>query len=81
MAVVTLIMQRTHLLIALLALEGIILTLILLIIVTFTHTNLFLCIVLLTIGACEARLGLACLVLIIRSSGTDRISSLTSMKC
>lgn len=73
-ALLTLSVQRNHLLIALLVLEAIILTLTL-IIASFTillsPSELIIAIVILTFGACEARLGLACLVAMSRIHGND----------
>nr|YP_010983264.1 NADH dehydrogenase subunit 4L [Lentigo lentiginosus]WOK01730.1 NADH dehydrogenase subunit 4L [Lentigo lentiginosus] len=37
--------------------------------------------ILITLGACEASLGLAVLVTIIRSQGNDYVSSFSSQKC
>ena len=80
-AIITVIFQRKHLLIALLAFEGIILGLIRLYIFISPNSDMFIAIILLTIGACEASLGLACLVNITRSYGNDHISSITLSKC
>lgn len=76
--------QHKHLLIALLCLEGIILTLVL-----FVPTVLYISemtiptlrIIILTFGACEARLGLRILVYMSRSYGSDIINSATINKC
>jgi NADH-ubiquinone oxidoreductase chain 4L len=38
-------------------------------------------IILLSIGACEARLGLALIVLMSRTYGSDKIQSVTANKC
>lgn len=76
--------QRSHLLISLLCLEGIILRLVLLIPSIIYARNITLpslSIILLTFGACEARLGLRIIVLISRSYGSDIIKSLTINKC
>lgn len=83
-AILSLIIQRKHLLISLLCLERIILTLIPFL--TFTigsapQNNTFLFIILLTLGACEASLGLALLVSITRSFGRDLVNLLTINKC
>ena len=80
-AIITAILQRKHLLIVLLAFEGIILGIITTYIYRLPSIRSFLCIVFLTIGACEARLGLACLVNISRSYGNDHLSSITIRKC
>ena len=73
--------QRRHLLISLIALEGVILTLSLIFIIQRSEIELFILFVLFTFGACEARLGLACLVYIIRSFGRDDFSILNRIKC
>lgn len=76
--ILSIISQRTHILITLLSLEAIILNLIILslfIYSSFSYISLFLVIILLTFGACEAALGLACLVKITRTYGNDLISS------
>nr|YP_010236200.1 NADH dehydrogenase subunit 4L [Melinna cristata]QTD82974.1 NADH dehydrogenase subunit 4L [Melinna cristata] len=80
----TLVIQRKHLLMSLLALEGMILTLTFLIISSYgvsSTADIFLFIILLTFGACEASLGLALLVTMTRSIGTDMVNLLTSSKC
>ena len=76
----TLVLQRRHLLIALLALEGIILTLTLIIIMGSIN-ELYFAIIILTFGACEARLGLSCLVAISRAFGNDNFKSISSISC
>ena len=78
---ITFVNQRRHLLMSLLALEGVILTLVLMLILTSSNLELFYIFVLVRFGACEARLGLACLVSIIRSYGNDHIKGLTGLKC
>lgn len=79
-AIITLVLQRRHILIALLALEGIILTLIIIIILIYPG-EIYSALIVLTFGACEARLGLACLVAITRTYGTDLFSSLSVHQC
>ncbi len=78
-AFITIVIQRQHLLITLLALEGVILTLSF--IVRLFYRELFFILILLTFGACEASLGLACLVSITRRYGNDLFNSLISAKC
>ena len=73
--------QRRHLLISLIALEGVILTLSLIFIILRSEMELFILFVLFTFGACEASLGLACLVYIIRSFGRDEFLILNRIKC
>nr|ALS46251.1 NADH dehydrogenase subunit 4L [Glycera unicornis] len=80
-ALMTMITQRRHLLMTLLALEGVMLTLTLIIIIMFSPNELFLSFILLTLAACEASLGLACLVIITRSYGNDHLKSLSPNKC
>ena len=75
------IFQRQHLLIALLALEAIILSLVLMLFVVIRISWSILIIVILTFGACEASLGLACITTISRSYGNDRLNSLSLNKC
>nr|ALQ78810.1 NADH dehydrogenase subunit 4L [Glycera capitata] len=78
---VTMITQRRHLLMALLALESVMLTLALVIIMFSSTNELFMSFILLTIAACEASLGLACLVITTRSYGNDHLKSLSLNKC
>jgi NADH:ubiquinone oxidoreductase subunit K len=83
-ALFTISLQRKHLLIALLALEGIILSIITAIILATTKispNNSAIILLLLTFGACEASLGLACLINLIRFKGNDLLKSTTSSKC
>jgi len=82
--VFTTIIQRRHILITLLRLEAT--TLILAIsaicfIGEIRQIDILFFVVILTIGATEARLGLALLVSIARKSGSDIIKSLTIRKC
>jgi NADH:ubiquinone oxidoreductase subunit K len=77
-------MQQDHLLIALLALEGITLRLVLVIPLTITINLLPVsasCIIMLSIGACEAGLGLALIVAASRSTGNDILNTLSINKC
>lgn len=83
-AIIALIINKNHLLISLLSLEAFILRLVMLIPVTLaacSSESIFTRIILLSIGACEARLGLALIVLISRTYGSDKIQSVTSNKC
>ena len=80
-SLITFVIQRRHILISLLALEGVILTLGLIFIVQRSEIELYILFVLLTFAACEASLGLACLVLIMRSFGRDNFTSLRGIKC
>lgn len=85
LALLAFILQRTHLLITLLCLEGIILTLVLLV-PSFLYFSgirniLVFALIMLTLGACEARVGLRILVNITRLYGTDILKSTTLNKC
>jgi NADH:ubiquinone oxidoreductase subunit K len=78
------ILQQNHLLMSLLALEGVTLRLVLYVplllsikIISLTATS----VILLRFGACEARIGLALIVAISRYVGNDIIKSLSSNKC
>uniref|UniRef100_UPI0030FEB576 NADH dehydrogenase subunit 4L n=1 Tax=Phyllodoce medipapillata TaxID=868040 RepID=UPI0030FEB576 len=73
--------QRRHLLMSLLALEGIILTLVLMLVLTSSDLELFYIFILVSFGACEASLGLACLVSMMRAYGNDHIKGLSGLKC
>lgn len=83
--IITFIIQRTHLLITLLCLEGIILSIVLILPSCLYFSGIIristLALIILTIGACEARLGLRIIVVISRSHGSDLINNLTSRKC
>lgn len=83
-SLIALIIQHTHFLISLFCLEAIILSMIILISIINIYISIytpFISIILLTLGACEARLGLSLLVIISRSSGSDILNSLTINKC
>jgi NADH-ubiquinone oxidoreductase chain 4L len=82
-AIIALLIQRSHFLIALLCLEGIILNIVLLIPLIIYKLAIgipSIRIVILTFGACEARLGLSLIVKISRSYGSDIMSSIIK-KC
>nr|ACB28512.1 NADH dehydrogenase subunit 4L [Nephtys sp. 'San Juan Island' YV-2008] len=83
MALLTLSIQRQHLLMGLLALEAMILTLTLMLtafIMLDSPSELILALVVLTFGACEASLGLACLVSLSRALGNDLCKNMTMTK-
>nr|YP_009107129.1 NADH dehydrogenase subunit 4L [Tylorrhynchus heterochaetus] len=73
--------QRQHLLMALLALEGMILMLIMLVVSTSGQEWPMFILIILCFGACEASLGLACMVIMARSYGNDHLSLLSINKC
>nr|ANZ03444.1 NADH dehydrogenase subunit 4L [Titiscania limacina] len=76
-------LQHKHLLNILLSLEALTLSMFLLL---FSNSNLlnmegYSCLVLISLGACEASLGLAVLVSLIRTHGNDYVKSFTLHKC
>ena len=73
--------QRQHLLMCLLGLEGILLSLIFIYFTFSSPGDLFILFSILRFAACEARLGLSCLVMIVRSFGSDIFSCLRGCKC
>jgi NADH-ubiquinone oxidoreductase chain 4L len=82
--IITTILQRRHILITLLCLEATTLTLTITAIQYIGDTiqiDIFFFIIILTIGATEARIGLALLISISRKSGSDIVKSLTIRKC
>lgn len=83
-ALIAVLVHRTHVLISLLGLEGAILRIVLVTARIYggrVSVGAFICIILLTFGACEARLGLALLVLITRVSGRDQVRGVAIIKC
>lgn len=83
-AITNILLNRTHFLITLLSLEGITLRLVLfvpLILISSNTSNVAIAVILLTFGACEARLGLGLMVSMSRSYGNDILKSLTITKC
>jgi len=84
LAITSLVAHQSHLLISLLSLEGVILTVVLFVPYTIRivgNPSATLTIILLTFGACEARLGLSLIVLMSRIHGSDIVKSLTINKC
>ena len=79
--IISFISQRRHLLICLLGLEGILLGLMLIYFTFSSPGDLFILFSILRFAACEASLGLSCLVIIVRSYGSDIFSSLRGYKC
>nr|QHT64999.1 NADH dehydrogenase subunit 4L [Oxydromus pugettensis] len=80
MTLITVVLQRVHFLMALLALEASILTLMLLTAALYP-AELFSLFIILTFGACEASLGLACLVTLTRTAGSDMFNLLHMTQC
>nr|ANP26492.1 NADH dehydrogenase subunit 4L [Laeonereis culveri] len=81
MSVCCVLLQRIHLLMALLALEAMILSMTLMVIMLTNSSWTMFIIIMLTMGACEASLGLACMTAMSRSYGNDFPNSLTLNKC
>nr|WMX20462.1 NADH dehydrogenase subunit 4L [Potamopyrgus estuarinus] len=83
MALVALSFQHKHLLSVLLSLEAA--TMNLFIMLFSTSNNILFsgetALILITLGACEASLGLSILVSMIRARGNDYVSSFSSQKC
>nr|YP_003204728.1 NADH dehydrogenase subunit 4L [Bivetiella cancellata]ACF04819.1 NADH dehydrogenase subunit 4L [Bivetiella cancellata] len=83
MSILTLSMQYKHLLSVLLSLEAAAMNLFMML---FSFSN-NVCysgqtsLIFITLGACEASLGLAILVSIIRAQGNDYVSSFSTQKC
>lgn len=76
--------HRSHLLMCLLGLEGAVLRIVIVAAMSYggAYTlNAFICVVILTFGACEASLGLALIVFITRSYGRDLVKSMNIVKC
>nr|DAC76981.1 TPA_asm: NADH dehydrogenase subunit 4L [Sceloporus woodi] len=85
LSIVGLSLHRTHLLSALLCIEGMMLALFI-IITTFYSANNFQAmastpIMLLTFSACEAGVGLALLVATTRTHGNDHLKNLSLLQC
>lgn len=76
--------HHSKFLLSLLCLEGILLSLVILIpfsISYYSNPTYTTALIILTMGACEARLGLSLVVKISRNNGSDNISILTINKC
>nr|ATO90590.1 NADH dehydrogenase subunit 4L [Myotis nigricans]UUA63299.1 NADH dehydrogenase subunit 4L [Myotis riparius]UUA63325.1 NADH dehydrogenase subunit 4L [Myotis riparius] len=80
-----LLMYRSHLMSSLLCLEGMMLSLFILIAMTIliTHTTLasMMPIILLVFAACEAALGLSLLVVVSNTYGIDYVQNLNLLQC
>nr|NP_944706.1 NADH dehydrogenase subunit 4L [Platanista minor]YP_010161462.1 NADH dehydrogenase subunit 4L [Platanista gangetica]Q70RU1.1 RecName: Full=NADH-ubiquinone oxidoreductase chain 4L; AltName: Full=NADH dehydrogenase subunit 4L [Platanista minor]AYA51922.1 NADH dehydrogenase subunit 4L [Platanista gangetica]QRH19133.1 NADH dehydrogenase subunit 4L [Platanista gangetica]QRH19146.1 NADH dehydrogenase subunit 4L [Platanista gangetica]QRH19159.1 NADH dehydrogenase subunit 4L [Platanista gangetica] len=85
MSLTGLLMYRHHLMSALLCLEGMMLSLFTLTTLTILNTHFTLTnmipIILLVFAACEAAIGLALLVMISSTYGTDYVQSLNLLQC
>ncbi|MBA1447028.1 MAG: NADH-quinone oxidoreductase subunit K [Gammaproteobacteria bacterium] len=83
-SLITFILQRRHLLIALLALERTTLITIIFAATIYgapSQFNIIIILVIITLAACEASLGLALIVIITRSYGSDTVKLLSINKC
>nr|YP_009192112.1 NADH dehydrogenase subunit 4L [Angaria neglecta]ALK03356.1 NADH dehydrogenase subunit 4L [Angaria neglecta] len=82
-SITVLCLQQKHMLMALLSLEAMTLNLFVLLMSASANFNLEaqMCLILITMGACEASLGLAILVSLIRTHGNDYVSNYTAQKC
>nr|BAE91874.1 NADH4L [Balaenoptera brydei] len=85
MSLVGLLMYRSHLMSALLCLEGMMLSLFTLAALTILNSHFTLAnmmpIILLVFAACEAAVGLALLVMVSNTYGTDYVQSLNLLQC
>nr|YP_010713622.1 NADH dehydrogenase subunit 4L [Naria miliaris]WDA98754.1 NADH dehydrogenase subunit 4L [Naria miliaris] len=83
MALLTLSLQYKHFLSVLLSLEAATMNLFIMLFALTNNTAFSgqASLILITLGACEASLGLAVLVAVIRSRGNDYVSSFSSQKC
>ena len=83
MALIALSLQYKHLLRVLLSLEAATMS-VFIILFSFSNNMSFngeISLILITLGACEARLGLSILVFIIRAQGNDYVSRFSCQKC
>nr|YP_010976477.1 NADH dehydrogenase subunit 4L [Volva habei]WNX95649.1 NADH dehydrogenase subunit 4L [Volva habei] len=83
MAILALSLQHKHLLSVLLSLEAATMNLFIMMFVLSNNISFSgqTSLILITLGACEASLGLAILVAIIRSQGNDYVYSVSLQKC
>uniref|UniRef100_A0A7N4PX06 NADH-ubiquinone oxidoreductase chain 4L n=1 Tax=Sarcophilus harrisii TaxID=9305 RepID=A0A7N4PX06_SARHA len=85
LALIGVLIYRSHLISTLLCLEGIILSLFILITLLITHFHIFsisiIPLILLVFSACEAGIGLALLVKISTTHGNDYVQNLNLLQC
>nr|NP_944693.1 NADH dehydrogenase subunit 4L [Berardius bairdii]Q70RV4.1 RecName: Full=NADH-ubiquinone oxidoreductase chain 4L; AltName: Full=NADH dehydrogenase subunit 4L [Berardius bairdii]CAD87970.1 NADH4L protein [Berardius bairdii] len=85
MSLTGLLMYRSHLMSALLCMEGMMLSLFILAALTILNSHFTLAnmapIILLVFAACEAAIGLALLVMISNTYGTDYVQNLNLLQC
>nr|AOT98831.1 NADH dehydrogenase subunit 4L [Solenodon paradoxus paradoxus]AOT98844.1 NADH dehydrogenase subunit 4L [Solenodon paradoxus woodi]AOT98857.1 NADH dehydrogenase subunit 4L [Solenodon paradoxus woodi]AOT98870.1 NADH dehydrogenase subunit 4L [Solenodon paradoxus woodi]AOT98883.1 NADH dehydrogenase subunit 4L [Solenodon paradoxus woodi] len=84
-AMLGLLMYRSHLMSSLLCLEGMMLSLFVMGTITILNTNftlsLIMPIILLVFAACEAAIGLSLLVMVSNTYGTDYVQNLNLLQC
>ncbi|NP_008259.1 NADH dehydrogenase subunit 4L (mitochondrion) [Felis catus] len=85
MSLMGLLMYRSHLMSSLLCLEGMMLSLFIMMAVAILNNHLTLAsmtpIILLVFAACEAALGLSLLVMVSNTYGTDYVQNLNLLQC
>nr|ANJ44219.1 NADH dehydrogenase subunit 4L [Panthera spelaea]ANJ44232.1 NADH dehydrogenase subunit 4L [Panthera spelaea]UEP15313.1 NADH dehydrogenase subunit 4L [Panthera spelaea]UEP15339.1 NADH dehydrogenase subunit 4L [Panthera spelaea]UEP15352.1 NADH dehydrogenase subunit 4L [Panthera spelaea] len=85
MSLMGLLMYRSHLMSSLLCLEGMMLSLFIMMAVTILNNHFTLAsmtpIILLVFAACEAALGLSLLVMVSNTYGTDYVQNLNLLQC
>nr|YP_010026409.1 NADH dehydrogenase subunit 4L [Phocoena spinipinnis]QOQ85241.1 NADH dehydrogenase subunit 4L [Phocoena dioptrica]QOQ85033.1 NADH dehydrogenase subunit 4L [Phocoena spinipinnis]QOQ85046.1 NADH dehydrogenase subunit 4L [Phocoena spinipinnis]QOQ85059.1 NADH dehydrogenase subunit 4L [Phocoena spinipinnis]QOQ85254.1 NADH dehydrogenase subunit 4L [Phocoena dioptrica] len=85
MSLMGLLMYRSHLMSALLCLEGMVLSLFILMALIILNSHFTLAnmapIILLVFAACEAAIGLALLVMVSNTYGTDYVQNLNLLQC
>ncbi|YP_009178315.1 NADH dehydrogenase subunit 4L (mitochondrion) [Panthera leo] len=85
MSLMGLLMYRSHLMSSLLCLEGMMLSLFIMMTVTILNNHFTLAsmtpIILLVFAACEAALGLSLLVMVSNTYGTDYVQNLNLLQC
>lgn len=83
-AIFTLLLQKNHILIILLSLEGLMLRIVIFIPLLLATSGViinYLRVLILTFGACEASIGLSLIVIIARTYGSDILKATTTNKC
>nr|UEK24993.1 NADH dehydrogenase subunit 4L [Conepatus leuconotus] len=85
MSLMGLLVYRSHLMSSLLCLEGMMLSLFIMITITILNNHFTLAsmapIILLVFAACEAALGLSLLVMVSNTYGTDHVQNLNLLQC
>nr|APB92057.1 NADH dehydrogenase subunit 4L [Montfortula punctata] len=82
MSIISVFLQYKHLLMVLINLEVLLLALFILTLMhSWSSFESHACLILITMGVCEASLGLATLVTLIRTHGNDYVHSMSVHKC